>query len=46
MMFKAIALTTCAVALGLAACSKPAENASAPVAAANPMTLCATASRL
>jgi len=33
MMFKAIALTTCAVALGLAACSKPAENASAPVAA-------------
>jgi Cu-Zn family superoxide dismutase len=32
-MFKAMALTTCAVALGLTACSKPAENtAAAPVA--------------
>jgi len=32
MMFKAIAMTTCAVALGLTACSKPAENTVAPAA--------------
>ena len=32
-MFKAMALTTCAVALGLTACSKPADNAAAPAAA-------------
>lgn len=31
-MLKAIALTTCAVALGLTACSKPADNAVAPTA--------------
>lgn len=32
MMFKAMAFTTCAVALGLAACSKPSDNAAAPAA--------------
>jgi len=33
-MFKAMALTTCALALGLTACSKPADNTTAPTAAA------------
>jgi Cu-Zn family superoxide dismutase len=31
-MFKAMALSTCALALGLTACSKPADNAAAPAA--------------
>jgi superoxide dismutase, Cu-Zn family len=34
-MFKAMAFTTCALALGLTACSKPADNAAAPATGAS-----------
>jgi superoxide dismutase, Cu-Zn family len=36
MMFKAMALSTCALALGLTACSKPATPPAAPTAAETP----------
>jgi superoxide dismutase, Cu-Zn family len=35
-MFKAMALSTCAIALGLTACSKPASNTAAPAVTAAP----------